>query len=93
MSKVTEFYKAAIADDAVKQEINDIFGQTKLEDASDEQLEKVGEVAKRLGFDISLEEAREYLNSEHKELSDPELGELASNKVTCNVGIGNINVG
>lgn len=91
MSKVTEFYKAAIEDEAAKQEINTILGQANFGNASDEQLEKIGEVAKKLGFDITLEEAKEYLNGKYKELDNPELSAVANGKVVCNAGVGVIN--
>ncbi len=77
MSKVTDFYAKAIADEASKKELTDILGSKPINEASDEQLVKIGELAKKLGFDITLEEAKAYLTSEEAELEEDDLDAVA----------------
>ncbi len=97
MSKVTEFYAKAVADDAAKKELITILGDKKFEEASDEQLAKIGVLAKKLGFDITIEEAKAYLNGDNTELDEDDLDSVAGGKghtgdVVCGNGVGNLNV-
>lgn len=98
MSKVSEFYAKALADDSAKKELIVILGDNKIENASDEQLKKVGELAKKLGYDITVEEAKAYLNGDNAELDEDDLDAVAGGKgssagdVQCNNGVGNISV-
>ncbi|MGN0629880.1 MAG: hypothetical protein ACI4JN_00995, partial [Ruminococcus sp.] len=73
MSKVTDFYAKALADESAKKELITILGDKKIEEASDEQLAKVGALAKKLGFDITIEEAKAYLSSDNAELDEDDL--------------------
>ena len=99
MSKISEFYAKALADEAAKAELAAILAGVTIQDANDEQLEKVGELAKKLGYDITVEEAKEYLNPEEAELDDEDLEAVAGGKgdtiqynVHCENGVGNIQV-
>lgn len=99
MSKVSEFYAKALADDAAKKELIIILGENKIEDASDEQLTKVGQLAKKLGYDITVEEAKAYLNGDNAELDEDDLDAVAGGKggsntgdIKCSNGVGNVNV-
>lgn len=80
MSKMSEFYAKAIADESAKAELIAILGEKKLEEADDAQLEKIGEVAKKLGFEISLEEAKGYLGGAETELDEEDLDAVAGGK-------------
>ena len=60
MSKVSDFYAKVMADETLKSQIVSILAGVSIENAEDEQLEKIGGLAKGLGFDISVEEAKEY---------------------------------
>ena len=90
MSKVTDFYAKAMADESAKAEISSILGGTEINAATDEQLVKIGEVAKKLGFDITVDEAKAYLNPEEAELDEDDLDAVAGGKgggpITCTTG-------
>ncbi len=90
MSKVSEFYAKAVADESAKKELITILGDKKITEASDKQLEKIGELAKKLGFEITVGEAKAYLNGNNSELNEEELGAVAGGTKTCNNGIGSI---
>lgn len=97
MSKVSEFYAKATTDEAAKKELITILGDKKLAEASDEQLGQVGELAKKLGYDITIEEAKAYLNGSEAELDDDDLDAVAGGKgnsgdTNCHNGVGNLNV-
>lgn len=96
MSKVSEFYAKAVADESAKKELITILGDKKFTEASDDQLAKIGELAKRLGFEITIDEAKAHLNGDHSELDEEELDAVAGGKqpgnVNCNNGVGNITV-
>lgn len=96
MSKVSEFYAKALADDATKKELIVILGDNKIENASDEQLAKVGELAKTLGYDITVDEAKAYLNCGEAELDEDDLDAIAGGKGNgdriCNNGVGTLEV-
>lgn len=84
MDKFKDFYTRAMSDDAVRAEVKKILGKTPVEDATDEQLLQLGTLAKTLGINISLDEAKEYLGNadadEEGELSDEELEAVAGGK-------------
>ncbi len=77
MRKFQDFYAKVRTDEGAKKEISSILAGKALEAASDEQLKKIGEVAKRLGFDISLDEVRNYLKEGDKKLSEEDLDAVA----------------
>ncbi len=77
MSTISDFYAKVMADEAAKKKITDILGNTQIENADDEQLGKIGEVAKGMGFSISVKEAKEYFNGNEEELSDESLEAVA----------------
>lgn len=84
MDKFKEFYMQAMADDSVRAEVKKILGKTPVEDATDEQLLQLGTLAKALGINISLDEAKAYLaktsDDEEGELSEEELQAVAGGK-------------
>lgn len=80
MSKISDFYAKAIADDAAKKELDSILDGKELNEASEEQLLKVGKLADRLGFSITLDEARSYLKGENVELDEDDLEAVAGGK-------------
>ncbi len=81
MSTISDFYAKVMADEAVKKQITDILGGTPIENADDEQLKKIGEVAKGMGFNISVEEAKKYFSANEEELSDESLEAVAGGAV------------
>ena len=81
MNKFHEFYTKIVADEEAAKEISAILEGKPMSAASDEQLEKIGAVAKRLGLDISLADARDFLKAEDKSLSDDDLDAVAGGSV------------
>lgn len=77
MDKFKEFYKKAMADEQAKAELKAVFGGKKIGELSDEELLKVVMIAEKLGFAITLEEAKEYFAGEDEELSDDDLDKVA----------------
>jgi hypothetical protein len=97
MSKISDFYAKATADETSKNELIAILGDKKLTEASDEQLVKVGELAKKIGFEITIDEAKAYLNG-GDELDEDDLDAVAGGKgsggnttigtIECKNGVG-----
>lgn len=81
MNKITEFYAKAIADESTKTRLGEILDGKAINNADDLQLEKIGVLAKELGFEITVEEAKAYLNGDNSELDDNELEAVAGG--TC----------
>ena len=83
MDKFKQFYAQSVADDTIGAEVKKILGKTPIEDATDDQLIKLGELAKTLGLDIALDEAKAYLAKSHDdegEISADELQAVAGGK-------------
>ena len=77
MSKVADFYQKAVADAAAKAKLDQVLGGAAIEELTDAQLQELGKIAKGMGFDITMEEAKAYLKSVGEELSDDALQEVA----------------
>lgn len=77
MNKVAEFYAKAMADEAAAKEFTEAVGGKAMSELGDAELEKLGKLAEKLGFAISVEEAKSYLSSTEGELSDDELDAVA----------------
>lgn len=102
MSKVSEFYAKAISNEGTKAKLEEILGGKSINEADDEQLKKIGGLAKELGFEITVEEAKDYLNGNNAELEDDDLdavaggvdktptGTCGENGIICNQGGGQI---
>ena len=95
MNKVAEFYAEALENNDAKAKLVEILGATRIDEADDAQLEKVGAVAKELGYDFTIEDAKNYLNPADGEISDDDLDEVAGGKndigtlnLTCESGVG-----
>lgn len=94
MSKITEFYAKALEDETAKKEIAEVLGEKRFEEADDAQLLKLGEIAARLGYEITLEEAKEYFHPEEAELDEDDLDAVAGGKShyhrfdDCTKGVG-----
>ena len=95
MSKFNDFYAKVMADDALKAEVIKVLGDSTFDKATNDQLVKIGEIAKGAGFEFTAEEAKAHF--EGGELDDDELdavagGSKGSTDITCNNGVGNIDV-
>lgn len=82
MDKFKQFYTQAMTDEAVGTEVKKILGKTSIDEATDDQLTKLGELAKTLGLDISLTEAKAYLAKSH----DDEEGEISPDELQAVAG-------
>lgn len=77
MNKVAEFYAKAMADEATAAEFAEAMGGKAMNELGDAEFEKLGKLAEKLGFTISVEEAKEYLSPKEGELADDELDAVA----------------
>lgn len=77
MSKITDFYAKVMADEALKAELSEALKGKSFDAATDDDLLKVGEIAKKAGFDISLQEAKDFLNPEEAALDEDDLDAVA----------------
>lgn len=80
MSKLSEFYTKAISDESAKAKLSDILGGKFINEADEEQLKKIGLLAKEMGFEITVNEAKAYLNGDNAELDDDDLDAVAGGK-------------
>ena len=76
MSKMQDFYVKALSTEEGKKKIESILGGKQIQELNDTELKNLGSFAKELGFEISLDEAKIYLNSDAK-LSENELDTVA----------------
>ncbi len=76
MSKMQDFYVKALSTEEGKKKIESILGGKQIQELNDTELKNLGSFAKELGFEISLDEAKTYLNSDAK-LSEDELDAVA----------------
>jgi hypothetical protein len=79
MSKMTDFYTKVMADKETAQRFEAILAGKQIQEADDAQLERIGILAKQLGFDITLEEAKAYF-AQDKKLGENELEAVAGGK-------------
>ena len=77
MSKMTDFYAKVMADEALKAELSEALKGKSFDAATDDDLLKVGEIAKKAGFDISLQEAKDFLDPKEAALDDDDLDAVA----------------
>jgi len=80
MDKIAEFYGKVMADKDLHAKLSEILANKPIVDASDEELQKIGALAKTLGFDIDLSEAKAYLQSDMAKVSDEALDAVAGGK-------------
>lgn len=65
MEKFTAFYQRVTTDEKLAARVAEILGDDEqIDKVTDEQLQQLSALAKEIGLDISVEEAREYLNRE-----------------------------
>lgn len=94
MSKISDFYSKVLSDDGLKKELESILSGKTISGASDEDLVLIGKLAERLGYDITLDEARNYISGDEAELDDSDLDAVAGGKgdsyetriIVCQVG-------
>lgn len=80
MSKITEFYAKVMSEKELQKEFMRILEGKTIEYASKEQLEEMGVLAKKVGYEITMEEIQEYLKGEDSELDEMDLDAVAGGK-------------
>ena len=87
MSKMSDFYTKVVSDAGLRAKVDAVLAGKDIANLTDEELQKIGEIAKGAGFDISIDEAKAYLASDAKDLSDEALdavaGGINKGKVSC----------
>ncbi len=85
MSKFSDFYASALREETARKKLEEIIGTQPLEKLDDESLLRIGKLAEKLGYEIELEEAREYLRTGETELDEDDLEMVAGGKSTTHV--------
>ena len=77
MSKMTNFYAKVMGDASLKAEYEAALGGRNILSATDEELMKIGDIAKKAGFDITVQEAKAFLDPEEVVLDTDDLDAVA----------------
>jgi predicted ribosomally synthesized peptide with nif11-like leader len=75
--KIAEFYAKVTSDDALKAKLEKILGGADITDASDDQLKAIGEIAKELGYNFTIDEVKEFIASGDVKLDEDALDNVA----------------
>lgn len=96
MSAFTEFYTKVMEHSDTKKELETILDGQRMEEIGDDKLRKIGAIAKRLGYEITLEEAKSYFQGDDVLLDEEDLDAVAGGKSyvhefdDCDKGVGAI---
>ena len=86
-NKISEFYAKVMADEKLKAKFEKVLAGKEITEASDDQLKQIGDIAKELGYNFTLEDVKDFIKSGDVQLSDDALDAVAGgvNKgtVTC----------
>lgn len=95
MNRMNEFYKKLMENEDARKKVQEILGSKPVGDATDEELNKIGEIAAALGYEFTIEEVREFFNGDEKELDEEDLEAVAGGKneiklhyIYCEIGGG-----
>ena len=80
MSKAGNFFAKLAADKEAMDKLDHVLGGKEIADLTDAQKEEIGKIIKSLGFDLTAEDVKSYLESEDRELSDDALEAVAGGK-------------
>jgi len=75
--KIAEFYAKVTEDAKCKAEVEKILGGKEITEATDDQLKKIGEIAKEMGYNFTLDEVKDFIASGEVQLSDDALDNVA----------------
>ena len=75
--KIAEFYAKVTSDDALKAKLEKILGGADITDASDDQLKAIGEIAKELGYNFTIDEVKDFIASGDVKLDEDALDNVA----------------
>ena len=77
MSKAGNFFAKLAADKEAMDKLDHVLGGKEIADLTDAQKEEIGKIIKGLGFDLTAEDVKSYLESEDRELPDDALQAVA----------------
>lgn len=94
MSKISEFYSKVLSDERLKNEVYSILSGKTIAEATDSELILIGKIAAKIGYNITIDEAKDYLTGEETELDEDDLDAVAGGKgdsyqtkiIVCQVG-------
>ena len=75
--KIAEFYAKVTEDDALKAKLEKILGGNDITEATDDQLKKIGDIAKEMGYNFTIDEVKDFIASGEVQLSDDALDNVA----------------
>jgi predicted ribosomally synthesized peptide with nif11-like leader len=76
-NKISEFYAKVNSDENLKAKLEKILDGKDISEASDAQLKEIGEMAKEMGYDFTIDEVKEFIASGEVQLSDDALDAVA----------------
>ena len=86
--KIAEFYAKVTEDDALKAKLEKILAGKDITEATDDQLKEIGEIAKEMGYNFTIDEVKEFIASGDVQLDDDALDNVAGGG---NKGVTNCN--
>ena len=78
--KISEFYSKVIEDNTLKEKFENVLDGKEITEATDDQLIKIGEIAKEMDYNFTLAEVKEFIESGDVQLSDDALDNVAGGK-------------
>ena len=75
--KIAEFYAKVTSDEKLKAKLEKILGGKDITEASDDQLKEIGEIAKELGYNFTIEEVKDFIASGDVQLDEDALDNVA----------------
>ena len=76
-NKISEFYAKVTSDEALQAKLEKILGGKEITEASDDQLKQIGDIAKELGYNFTIKEVKDFIQSGDVQLSDDALDNVA----------------
>ena len=76
-NKISEFYAKAMADENLKAKFEKVLAGKEITEASDDQLKKIGDIAKELGYNFTIAEVKDFIKNGDVQLSDDDLEAVA----------------
>ena len=75
--KIAEFYAKVTEDDALKAKLEKILDGNDITEATEDQLKKIGDIAKEMGYNFTIDEVKDFIASGEVQLSDDALDNVA----------------
>ena len=75
--KIAEFYAKVTEDANLTAKLEKILNGAEITDASDDQLKAIGEIAKEMGYNFTIDEVKEFIASGDVKLDEDALDNVA----------------